>query len=127
MAETRRRIKEAMVGYDSTVSYSELRKRFEGDTNFLDQLSLMITSEEVIVAGWDKKKSEYPMEAVLINELHERSHPDEDGMHDVQDGGARDYALYLLTRGKKEYKKEELEKSLEPHLILTDNIANIKD
>jgi hypothetical protein len=123
MAETQRKILEELSKHVSPVKYSTLRRKFEGDSSFLEQLQFLISTEDVMVAGWDEKKSKYPTEAAEINRTHQQVYSGEREVFRTEDKkNIREYVKTLLTARKRDYTTEEIDKTLEPCLILRTNI-----
>jgi len=123
MAETQRKILEELSKHVSPVKYSTLRRKFKDDSSFLQQLQFLISTEDVMIAGWDEKKSRYPTEAAEINITHQKVYPDEKEVFRAGDRkNIGEYVKTLLTAKKGDYITEEIDKTLEPCLILRTNI-----
>lgn len=123
MAETQKKILEELSRHVSPVRYSTLRRKFKDDSNFFEQLQFLISTEDVMIAGWNEERSKYPKEASEINRTHQQVYPAEKEVFSTKDGkNIKEYAMSLLMLRKGEYVSEKIDNTLEPCLILRANI-----
>jgi len=64
---TEEEIKQKLLEYAKPVRYSEFRKEFDlNDSNFVDRLCFLMSTGDVIVAGYGKEGTEFPKEVETI-------------------------------------------------------------
>jgi len=80
------KIIEELSQQNEFVKYSDLRKKFT-DPNFPGRLSFLITTQEALIVGWDKSRSEYPEEARMISRIQAQCYRGERGfvMGDIEE------------------------------------------
>ena len=79
MSTTDEKIISELSKQSNVVKYSTFREKFT-DQNFFDRLTFLITTGDVLVAGWNEEKSKYPEEAVKINRVFQQYHGEKGGV-----------------------------------------------
>ena len=102
------------------IDYSVFREGFK-DPNFVERFTFLITTGEVLVAGWNGEKSKYPEEAAKINKVYKQFSGDM-GSVSMDIDNLTQYVKDLFSG--KEYQSSAIKKmdlESEPFLITREN------